>query len=211
MKNIVVQLRLLFYQSLLPSITLVYSGKLLFIWNDACLSHAHVICRHVLQRFVILSNDYITSRDWLVFSLWKELAYCAGNWSILIGHVGWPFARSYLSWPLHHCVCLYCNLFHYSDWLCVIASLFFLLLYISVCPMWDRQNWSDEVVCSVTSVSRVTVALLLQFLITSWNKPSISIRMILSHSSYSVTLATLTTVIIRSTVWIQTFPYFNIS
>jgi hypothetical protein len=53
--------------------------------------------------------------------------------------------------------------------------------------MWDGQNWSDEVVCSVTSVPRVTVVLLLQFLITYWNKASIAIRTIWSHSSYSVT------------------------
>jgi hypothetical protein len=109
----------------------------------------------------------------IIFKCFQKNTRCADNWSVLIGHVGWPFARSYLSWPLHRCVCLYCNLFHYSDWLCIIASLFFLLLYTSVCPMWDGQNWSDEVVCSVTSVPRVAVALLLQFLITSWNKPSI--------------------------------------
>ncbi len=135
----------------------------------------------------LFSNKYNSCCLRLILSTFPKDRQCADNWSVLIRHVGWPFALSYLSWPLHRCVCLYCNLFHYSDWLSVIASLFSLLLYISVCPIWDGQNWSDKVVCSVTSVPRVALALLLQFLITSWNKTSIAIRTIWSHSSYSVT------------------------
>jgi hypothetical protein len=73
------------------------------------------------------------------------ISTCAGNRSALIGHVGWAFAPSYMSWPLHHCVRLCCNLFHYSDGLCIVASSSYVLyspflLYISLCPMWDGQN-----------------------------------------------------------------------
>ncbi len=76
----------------------------------------------------------------------------------------------------------------YVSSLYLVCVLFSLLLYISFCPMWDGQNWSDQVVCSVTPAPRVAVVLLLQFLITYWNKISITIWTIWSHSSYSVTI-----------------------